>query len=77
MIDVKIRFNTQCRDERSFWRILINGVEKICASVILECSSYTTLDEVWDPGRKEMVQKHHISCQAQEVLWKGNIVIIK
>lgn len=77
MIDVKIRYNTQCRDGRNFWRVLVNGTEKICANVILECPTHTTMDEVWDPGKQEMVQKHHISCQAQEILWKGEVAIIR
>jgi hypothetical protein len=77
MIDVKIRYNTQCQDGRNFWRVLVNGIEKICANVILECHSHTTVDEVWDSSKQEMVQKHHISCQAQEVLWKGEVAIVK
>ena len=30
-----------------------------------------------DPSREKMVTKHHISCMASEVIWKGDVVIVK
>lgn len=77
MIDVKIRYNTLCDDNHKFFRILINGVEHICSNVIVEIPMWTTRDLVWDPNRNEMVDKHHFSCQANEVVWKGDVVIVK
>jgi hypothetical protein len=37
----------------------------------------TTRDDVFDPNRNAVVNKHHFSCQANEVVWKGDVVIIK
>ncbi len=76
-IDIKVRWNTLCDDNRSFWRVLINGEERIASNVILEIPTYTTKDRVWDTKRQDWVEKHHISCVAKEVIWKGDIVIIK
>jgi hypothetical protein len=77
MIDVKIRWNTKCQDNHSYWRILIDKVEHICSDVIIEVPTYTTQDEVWDSLRDQEVIKHHISCKANEIIWKGSIVVVK
>ena len=77
MIDVKIRYNTLCKDNHMFFRILINGTEHMCSNIIAEIPMHTTRDIVWDPNREEMVDKHHFSCQANEVIWKGDVIIIK
>jgi len=77
MIDVKIRWNTLCDDNHMFWRILIDGVERTASNVIVEIPVYTTRDMVFDPKRNDNVDKHHISCQANEVIWKGDVVIVK
>lgn len=77
MIDVKVRYNTLCNDNHSYWRILINGVEHICSNIIVEIPICTTRDNVWDPNRCAMVDKHHFSCKANEVIWKGDVVIVK
>lgn len=77
MIDVKIRYNTLCEDNHLYWRVLIDGVEYTCSNVIAEIPLCTTRDIVYDPNRKEKVDKHHMSCEANEVIWKGDVVIIK
>ena len=77
MMDIKVRWNTKCEDNRKFWRILIDGIEYTCASVLFEIPTYTTRDTVYDPIRREKVDKHHISCQANEVIWKGDVVIVR
>ena len=77
MIDVKVRWNTQCNDNHKFWRILLDGIEHTCSSVIFEIPVHTTRDKVWDSIRRQDVDKHHISCTATEVIWKGDVVIIK
>jgi hypothetical protein len=77
MIDVKIRYNTLCDDNHKFFRILINGIEYICSNIIVEIPIHTTRDDVWDPNRNEMVDKHHFSCQANAVIWKGDVVIVR
>lgn len=60
-----------------FWRILIDGVEWTASNVIIEIPTYTTKDLVFDPKRNLNVEKHHISCQANEVIWRGDVVIVK
>jgi hypothetical protein len=77
MIDVKIRYNTLCDDNHTFWRILINGEEKTASNIIVNTPVHTTRDIVWDPSRNGNVDKHHISCQANNVIWKGDVVIIE
>ena len=77
MIDVKVRYNTLCEDNHMFWRVLINGEEQLASEVIFELPTHTTRDIVYDPNRKESVDKHHISCKANEVIWKSDIVFIK
>lgn len=77
MIDVKIRYNTNCTDNHLFWRILIDGVEEICSNVIINVPVHTTRDMVYDPSRTTEVDKHHISCKANEVVWKGDVVIVR
>lgn len=77
MIDVKVRYNTLCNDNHMFWRILIDGTEYTASNVIFEVPPHTTRDIVYDPSRKENVDKHHITCLANEVIWKGDIVIVK
>lgn len=77
MIDVKIRYNTLCDDNNNFWRIIIDGNEHICSNIIIEIPTFTTKDDVWDNNRNSIVSKHHISCMANEIVWKGDVVIIK
>ena len=77
MIDVKARWNTQCTDNHKFWRILIDNVEHTCSSIIFEIPVHTTRDIVWDSLRNQEVDKHHVSCKANEVIWKGDVVIVK
>ena len=77
MIDVKIRYNTLCDDNHTFWRIIINGEEKIASNIIINVPVHTTRDIVWDPLKKDNVDKHHISCQCENVIWKGDVVIVE
>ena len=77
MIDVKVRYNTLCEDNHMFWRILIDGHEHLASNIIFEIPPHTTRDIVYDSNRNESVDKHHISCKANKVIWKGDVVIIK
>lgn len=77
MIDIKVRYNTLCTDNHMFWRILIDGVENTASNIIFEIPPHTTRDTVYDLSRDSDVDKHHISCIANEVVWKGDVVIIK
>lgn len=77
MIDIKVRWNTQCMDNHLYWRVLIDGKEHICSSVIFNIPVHTTKDVVWDPLRGQEVEKHHVSCKATSVIWKGDVIIIE
>lgn len=77
MIDIKIRYNTVCKDNHMFWRVLIDNIEHIASNVVVDIPLHTTRDMVFDPNRREMVDKHHMSCIANEVIWRGDVVIIK
>ena len=77
MIDVKVRWNTQCEDNHTYWRIIVDGIEHLCSNIIFEIPVHTTRDVVWDTVRATKVDKHHISCLANEVIWKGDVVIVK
>ena len=77
MIDIKARWNTQCKDNHTFWRILIDNVEHTCSNIIFEIPVHTSRDVVWDSLRNQEVDKHHVSCKANEVIWKGDVVIVK
>ena len=48
MIDIKIRYNTNCTDNHKFFRVLINGEEHICSNILVEIPIWTTRDNVWD-----------------------------
>jgi hypothetical protein len=73
---VKIRYNTNCTDNHMFWRVLIDGVEYICSNVIINVSSHSTRDDVYDPIKCEMVNKHHLTCTPNTITWKGDVVIL-
>jgi hypothetical protein len=77
MIDIKVRYNTNCVDNHMFWRILIDGIEYLVSNIIFEIPTHTTRDVVYDPSRESDVDRHHLSCTTNEVIWKGDIVIIK
>ena len=77
MTEVKIRYNTLCEDNHNFWRVVIGDMERICSNVIIDVPAYTTRDIVWDSKRKQDVDKHHITCLANEVIWKGDVLILK
>ena len=77
MIDVKVRWNTQCTDNHLYWRVLIDGKEHICSNVIFNIPVHTTKDVVWDTLRGQEVEKHHVSCKATSVTWKGDVIIIE
>jgi hypothetical protein len=76
MIDVKIRYNTLCDDNKNYWRILIDGTEFTCEDIKINIPVHTTRDIVFDQYRNCEVDKHHISCTANSVKWDGDKVTI-
>jgi hypothetical protein len=71
---VQIRYNTLCDDDINYWRILIDGVEYVCSKIDINVPVITTRDNVYDSNRKQIVNKHHISCEANTIIWNGTEV---
>ncbi|MBK9478480.1 MAG: hypothetical protein IPP56_01140 [Bacteroidetes bacterium] len=69
---IKLRYNTECKDNRLYWRVLINGVEHLAENVFIQIPVSTTADFLEDKG----VTKHHISCEANTLQWKGDELTI-
>jgi hypothetical protein len=69
MIDIKIRYNHNCNDDKHYWRLIIDNVEYLASDINILVPTKTTRDEVFDLQRNEMVNKHHISCKAESVNW--------
>lgn len=63
-IDVKIRYNTKRTGEHDLWRVLVNGQERTCANLKIQCDVvWTTKDFMPELGE----DKFHISCRAKKV----------
>jgi hypothetical protein len=65
---VRIRFNNMDIDGIEKWRILINGNELRVAEIIINCQTRTLTEKFEDVGIK-----HHIVCDAKEIIFKNNI----
>jgi len=76
MIDIKIRYNTLCNDGKNYWRILVDGKEHICSHIDIKIPVQTTQDVVFDQYRNCEVEKHHISCKANSILWEEDKITI-
>jgi hypothetical protein len=50
MPTIKIRYNTQCRDDVHHWRVLVDGVEILASEVRIECPTFTTRDVIEGVG---------------------------
>lgn len=72
MMDIKIRYNQNCTDEKHYWRLIIDGVEYLASDIIINVPTQTTRDNVFDPHKNQMVDKHHISCKANVVNWTNS-----
>ena len=62
---IKIRFNTNYKEgdiETKEWRVIVNGVEKFCNHVTVNCPSKTSKDYIEGVGNK-----WHISCEANSI----------
>jgi hypothetical protein len=75
-MDIKIRYNHNCTDDKMYWRVIINSVEFLASDIKINVPTYTTRDDVYDPQRNEMVNKHHITCKANAVIWDDTVVEI-
>lgn len=77
MKKIKVRYNHNCDDNHLFWRVLVDGNETLSSNVIFEVPTYTTKDYVLDSKTGLEVIKHHITCDCEEIIWKGDVVILK
>jgi hypothetical protein len=68
---VRIRFNNMDTDGYEKWRILVNGNEFQTSEIIINCNTRTLTENFIDIGIK-----HHIVCDAKEVIFKDNIATI-
>ena len=68
---VRIRFNNMDTDGTQKWRIIINGNEFQTAEIIINCATRTLTEKFEDVGIK-----HHVVCDAKEIIFKNNIATI-
>jgi hypothetical protein len=69
---IKLRYNTECKDNRLYWRVLIDGVEHLAENVKINIPTSTTGDYLADKG----LTKHHISCESDNLVWEGDVLTI-
>ena len=70
-IFIKIRFNNEDTDGSERWRLLVNGNELKASEIIINCFTKTFSENFVDIGIK-----HHIVCEAKEVVFKDNIATV-
>lgn len=70
---IKLRYNTDNKNDKTPWRLLIDGVEHLVPSVkFCGIDVNTTKDQLEGIG-----EKWHISCEANEIIIKNGIWQIK
>ncbi len=69
---IKIRFNTECTDNRLYWRVLIDGAEHLAENVFINVPVFTSGDFL--PEKNQI--KHHISCESDILVWNGIILTV-
>ena len=68
---IRIRFNNMQTDDSEKWRLLVNGNEFHTSEIIINCSTRTFTEKFEDVGIK-----HHIVCDAKEIIFEKNIANI-
>lgn len=68
---VRIRFNNTDTDGSGKWRLLVNGNEFQTSEILINCPTRTLSEKFVDVGIK-----HHVVCEAKEVIFKDNIATI-
>lgn len=72
-MDIKLRYNTECKGENNlYWRVLIDGEQHLASNVIINVPVTTTMDFVENVG-----YKHHVSCKANNLIWKETELTIE
>lgn len=69
---IKIRYNTECKDDIHYWRALINGVEHKLSEIIINNRCRTTRD--WMEDKKEY--KWHITVKTNNFTLHNGILTI-
>jgi hypothetical protein len=69
---VRIRYNNMDTDGSEKWRIIVNGNEFKTSEIIINCFTRTLTENFIEAGIK-----HHIVCDAKEVIFKDNVATIK
>jgi pimeloyl-CoA synthetase len=68
---VRIRINNMDTDGNEKWRLNVNGNEFHTSEIIINCSTRTFTEKFEDVGIK-----HHIVCDAKEIIFEKNIANI-
>lgn len=68
---VRIRYNNTDTDGTEKWRLFLNGHEFHVSEIIINCKSRTFSEKFEDVG-----VKHHIVCDAREIVIEKNIANI-
>lgn len=68
---VRIRFNNMDTDGSEKWRLIVNGNEFHTSEIIINCPTRTLTERF-----EEIGVKHHIVCDAREIIFKDNIATI-
>ena len=68
---VRLRYNNSDTDGTQKWRIIINGNEFFTSDIFINCFSRTLSENIEEVGIK-----HHIICEAKEILFKNNVATI-
>ena len=74
--NIKIRYNTLSDGHTDLWRVIVDNVEYLTNSIIINVPSFTSKDEVFDLLRGETVVKYHISCKSSNVLITKEVIKI-
>lgn len=69
---IRIRFNHDCTDGKSYWRAIIDGVEHHLSEIIINTNAKTTKDYL--PEKKEY--KWHITVESSNYKIHNGILTI-
>jgi hypothetical protein len=69
---IRIRYNNDCTDGKSYWRAIINGKEYQVEHIVINIPSKTTKDYLED---KETF-KWHITCESNDYSFKDGVLFI-
>jgi hypothetical protein len=73
MSKISIRYNTKATENDTLhWRVLIDGVESLASDVEVNTKLWTTKDWIEGVG-----WKWHITCESENIYWRGDKCIIK